>query len=342
MLRALLAALVLLAAPVSAGSGPGFHVEALHHVAPADGLLETGAGTCEWEATGARPFRELLASWNLDVPEGCGAVVELQVAVGDERSPWMHLGEWGLPPAERAGVKSALGEVDVDWFKAARPLEHVRLRVRAHGRAGAKVRVARLDLVLSDRADRSGLAALDARPPLERASWVRRLDVPFRSQRSAGKEIASRVCSPTSTSMVMAYRGVDIGLERVCASAYDEPHGIYGNWPRNVQAAYSFGVPGHLMRYSHWRDVEAAIAAGQPLVASIRVKPGELKGAPYESTDGHLVALVGFDEEGNVLSNDPATSDPARGRCVWSRKDLETVWMERGGVAYVLLAPAKR
>lgn len=342
MLACLIAASLACSAPEGAGSGPGFHIEALHRAAPSDGLLVAGReSACEWEAVGARPFREVLASWNLDVPEGAGAVVELQAAAGSERSEWLHLGEWGAPPAQRAPLVSALGKVETDWFKAAQPIDRIRVRVRAHGRAGLEVRVARLDLVLSDRSDTSGLAALDARPPLERASWVRRLDVPFRSQRNAGATIASRVCSPTSTSMVMAYRGVDVELERFCASAFDGPNDIYGNWPRNVQAAWVHGVPGHLMRYSHWRDVEASIAAGQPLVASIRVKPGELKGAPYESTDGHLVVLVGFDEAGNVLANDPATSDPARGRCVWSRKDLETVWMGRGGVAYVLLPPAK-
>lgn len=329
MLALLCAALAL--------QGPGFPVESQSRIAPSHGRLVAGGERAEWVESFATQlaWRELLVSWNLDVEEGAGAVVELEVEKDGERSGWLHLGEWGVAPGARAPLESALGTVEVDWFKAKGPLAAARVRVRAHGRTGAAVRVARLDLVASDIAARR--AAEASAPALDPKSWRRRLAVPFLSQRSAGAEIAARVCSPTSTTMLLAWRGVDVELERFCALAYDPVNDIYGNWPRNVQAAWTLGVPGRLARCSTWREVEQHIAADQPLVVSIRAKKGELAGAPYESTNGHLLVLVGFDEEGRVLANDPATSDPVLGRCTFSRADMEVVWMNRGGLAYVLM-----
>ena len=324
----------------SVSQGPGFAIETHSHRPSTEPVLVVDARGSSvdhvWEVTAQQPFRELVASWNLAVPDGCGAVVELQVATGSAESAWLHLGEWGVEPQQRAPLLSPLGQIHTDWFQAKEPITQARLRVRAHGSPAAKVRIARLDMVLSDRTNLSGKAALDARPPVERSRWARRLPVPFRTQRSAGETIASRVCSPTSTSMVMAYRGIDVPLETMCARAFDLPNNIYGNWPRNVQAAYTFGVPGRLARFSHWRDVEQHIADGSPLVISIRVRQGELRGAPYEKTDGHLVVITGVTAAGEVLVNDPATSDVAKGMCTWSREDLEVVWMGRGGLAYLL------
>jgi len=48
------------------------------------------------------------------------------------------------------------------------------------------------------------------------------------------------------------------------------------------------------------------------------------------------VVITGFTATGDVLVNDPATSDVAKGMCTWSREDLEVVWMGRGGLAYLL------
>jgi hypothetical protein len=138
--------------------------------------------------------------------------------------------------------------------------------------------------------------------------------------------------------MVMAYRGVSLPTITVAQTVYDAEHRIYGNWPYAVQGAYSYSVPGYLRRFSDWREVERAIAGDQPLVISIRVKPGQLSAAPQAATAGHLVVLTGFDREGNVEINDPNYSVPHSGRRLYPRQDLEQVWMRNSaGTAYVLL-----
>jgi hypothetical protein len=137
--------------------------------------------------------------------------------------------------------------------------------------------------------------------------------------------------------MVLEYRGVRRPTREVARRVYDPIHEIYGNWPRNVQAAYTLGVPGYLTRFREWREVEAAIARGQPLVASIRAGKGQLRDAPYPSTDGHLLVIVGFDADGRVLVNDPAASSPEGVPRAYPRSEMEGVWLRHGGTAYVLL-----
>ena len=191
--------------------------------------------------------------------------------------------------------------------------------------------------------DRRRPRLLSSNPKGESTSTSDRpLPVPFRSQKSEDPDIAGRICSPTSLAMVMEYRGVARSTAEVAAACYDPTHAIYGNWPRNVQAAYSFGIPGYLTRFSDWGDVERMIAGGQPLIISIRVKSeGDLPGAPYRTTEGHLLVLTGFEGEDGVRVNDPAALKREQGQLTYRRAELEQVWMRgAGGVAYVLLPTA--
>ena len=135
--------------------------------------------------------------------------------------------------------------------------------------------------------------------------------------------------------MVLAYHGVDVPTTDVAARAYDETHDIYGNWPRAIQTAWSFGVPGYLARFDGWGPVERLVASGSPVVVSIRVAEGELAGAPYASTSGHLLVVVGFEPDA-VLVNDPAAPDAASVRRKYARDELGRAWLGHGGVAYVL------
>ncbi len=285
--------------------------------------------------SGDFPFQDALLSWNVDAPEATSFVVELRVRAVDEEpwSAWLHVGDWGAPPDEPRTVRCDGGAIDVDFFRGERRFEAVQVRIRAFAReAGRALVLRRLTLCLSDR-ERS-VAPL---PALEPRPFGRVLDVPSRSQRAEDPTIAARICSPTSLAMLLEYRGAPASTAAVAARAFDPAHDIYGNWPRNVQAAWTFGVPGYLTRMSDWAEVERSIAEGQPLVVSIAARQGELAGAPYERTGGHLLVLVGFDERGDCVVNDPAAGEAATVRRVYRRSELESAWMGRGGTCYVLL-----
>ncbi|MDX2148180.1 MAG: C39 family peptidase, partial [Planctomycetota bacterium] len=332
-----------------------------------------------------RAFTEALLSWNMDLPQGATAIIELRVGRGsggrEQWSPWLYVGRVAgratpsldevLPrqpetngEAERrdraasgesivGGLGNVVtsfegGKIDTDYFVAAdgQVFESIQYRVRAGGSFNAtpELRESRQDVAPESAELEAGSSGLEpgasstldvpalvvpallepspavfvdrvavtltrpsAEPPRQPEVLVgRRLSVPFRSQRTAKPEIAGRICSPTSLAMLLAFRGERDDVADAAACAYDPENDIFGNWPANVQAAYELGVPAMLTRFANWGDVADAFARGQPIIASIRVRRGELAGAPYDATSGHLIVLKGFDGYGSVFVNDPA------------------------------------
>ena len=285
------------------------------------------------------PFDECLVSWNARHSKATGFGVEISVARSADQtfSPWMWIGEWNVSARPKdLALEFEDAKIDVDTFTSRSSWSAVRLRVRVRASDAAQLRFAldRLSIVPTLRAEHVASVESKGRALVNSA----RLDVPFRSQRVEAPALASRICSPTSLSMLLAYRGVDVPTAEVARRAYDPFHDIYGNWNRAIQSAYSFGVPGRLERIHDWRRAEDLLAAGQPLILSIAAKPGQLHGAPYASTAGHLLVLCGFDDASQALVNDPAADTANAGQIAYSRDDLETVWMKRGGTAYVLEA----
>lgn len=298
----------------------------------------------------AGKFNELVLSWNVATPAGAGFVVEARVGrrADDFWSPWLYFGDWGAPPtvADKC-VKFDGGRMDIDYFKSDQRYDRLQYRILAMDSAADQSLL--LDRFAICASDTTGLPdswrpppeAGNSSRPLDPARWQHRLAVPWRSQKSEKPEIAGRICSPTSLAMVLAFRGIKLSTADVAAACYDPAHDIYGNWPRNVQAAYSLGAPGYLTRFSDWDSVRRMIQNDQPLVISIRVpRAGELRGAPYKTTDGHLIVLAGFDGAGNAEIDDPAATDATHGRVRYRIEDLEQVWMKNtGGLAYVIQPP---
>ena len=307
------------------------------------GAPGTTAGTIQAEA----PFAcdELVPSWNFDADPDEALVVEVSVGDGRDWSSWLVVGHLGAIPSakgittEQAG---AWGRTACDTFVATRPFQRARLRVRAWDGGLVQGRFERVAFCFSkwgagaDAPRVAGASVPESRP--EPATV--RLDVPFRSQRSEAPELAPRICSPTSVAMVLAYHGVTVATAELAGRIYDEACELYGNWSRAVQVAYEFGLPGYVARFDDWSEVERVLASGTPLVISVRAEPGELAGAAFAATEGHLLVVRGFAEGGRVLVNDPAFEDAAGGVTSYSRADLERVWWQRRrGTAYVLGHP---
>ena len=179
------------------------------------------------------------------------------------------------------------------------------------------------------------------------AAWGTTLDVPERSQMiyPNGGPVW---CSPTSTSMVMAYWSAQIGepalnrpVPEVAAAVYDVVYRGNGNWPFNTAYAGRDGLVAYVSRMGSLAQVERWIEAGVPVVASVAWEPGQLPNAAVPSTDGHLLVIVGFTASGDVVVNDPA-ADPRLGlsvRRVYPRGTMERLWLTHSGGTVYLIYP---
>jgi hypothetical protein len=243
-------------------------------------------------------------------------------------SPWVAtvtLGDATFPPLPSvAGPLTA----DVDEFRASRPVDAVRLRVRCRGR------LPRAWLVTLSCADdqRVGSAA-----PTTGSAGV---SVPALSQLVEAPAIALRICSPTSVAMVLGYWGRAATAAAVAADTFHAGTDQFGVWPAAIRAAAARGVAGYLLRFPDWPAAAWCLARGIPIIASIRYAAGELSGAAIASTTGHLVVLTGYDN-GAVLVNDPAAATVAEVPRRYPRAEVVRAWLEGRGVGYVLFDPAR-
>ncbi len=291
------------------------------------------------------PFTELLPSWNLAVSQESGAALFVRARdAGDGVwSPWLYLGSWGrTTDAGKDTTAFDRGRVAIDVLELDRPADAFALRVdlQRFGFATTdRPTAGRVTAVVSGRVDdETERARLD--PPRARASgWARDLPVPFIPQRDGPEPMWSDICSPTCMAMVLAFRGVERPLTEHIAGVYDPEHELFGNWGRAIAWAGANGLEAELTRVRAWAQLERYIAAGQPVVASIRFGSGEFPSNVMDSTDGHLIVIRGLTDAGDAIVND--ASDAERGNGVVYHKDeLARAWFGAGGVAYIVRGEA--
>ncbi|MEO1697625.1 MAG: C39 family peptidase [Planctomycetota bacterium] len=282
------------------------------------------------------PFDRVIPSWN--VPHaGAPFRVDVRARTASGWTPWLRIGDWNVDARGSDAVTESDGaKVAVDVLDLERPADACELRLRTDaGSAVATSSALRFSVVLSDRSTLDARVASASAEPWPAAAPVS-IDVPKRSQRVDGGEIGGRICSPTSVAMTLEHFGAGAPTVELAHQIFDPHFGIFGNWNRAVQAAFDRGVPGRLVGVSSWATVARYLERGQPLVASIRAGEGELRGAPYTKTAGHLLVVTGLGAHGAVHVNDPASKTTAAVSRVYRREDVERVWFANGGVAYAL------
>ncbi|MEE1938979.1 C39 family peptidase [Streptomyces sp. TRM 70361] len=328
------------------------------------------------------PASELVPSWNAQTPAGTWIRIELRGTYTDGTdTPWYTMGVWasGDTDVRRASVDGQRDGVSSVWTdtlaiddtSAGPRLASYRLRVTLHRAPGsaAAPTVWRLGAMGSDVPGRFEVPA--SAPGV--ATGVE-LDVPRYSQNvHIGRypeydNGGEAWCSPTSTQMIVEYWGrgptaEDLAWVRpgysdpqVCHAArftYDHQYAGCGNWPFNTAYAATYrGMQGLVTRLDSLTDAERLIRAGIPLITSQSFLAAELDGAGY-GTAGHLMTVIGFTADGDVIANDPAADSNAAVRRVYRRRQFENIWLRTkrydangqvrsgtGGVCY-LIFPAK-
>jgi Peptidase_C39 like family len=305
-------------------------------------------------------FLTAVASWNVRTPAGSWIETQLRARIGNRWTRFYRMGEWSRDPGEHhrhsvAAQADADGTVGTDTLELKKPANAWQSRVFVHASEAGELPIVSLLAVTTGPNNMGSRVSVGSRvysrPSNQYAAWGIDLDVPERTQRVHESPDAlagggDAWCSPTSVSMIMAYWARkenqphwDVDQSTAAEGTYDPVYAGCGNWPFNVAFASEHGLAGWVERLGSLSDMERYIAAGIPLVASIRVKAGELSGSPYPKTDGHLLVVRGFTSAGDVITNDPYAL-PGHIRIVYNRAQFEQVWMNgSGGIVYVIAPP---
>lgn len=302
----------------------------------------------------SQPFSTAIASWNVQTPSGSWIETQLRARIGERWTRWYDMGNWssdrtGGHRHSVASQRDADGEVQTDTLVLAKPANAWQVQVEAHTGHGGALPLLTLVAVATGAAHYS---VADERNSKSDVLVGRDLKVPERTQRVDESPDAlagggDAWCSPTSVSMVMAYWAQrlhhpqwNVSTPAAADGTFDQSYHGCGNWPFNVAFASEHGLAGWVDRLSGLHEMEPFITADVPLIASIRVAPGELNGSPYKKTDGHLLVVRGFTSSGDVIANDPYGL-PGHIRIVYKREQFERVWMNgSGGIVYVIAPPS--
>ncbi|MCA9424970.1 MAG: C39 family peptidase [Candidatus Omnitrophica bacterium] len=160
--------------------------------------------------------------------------------------------------------------------------------------------------------------------------------VPHLCQHDGDEEKGERLCSPTSLAMVLRGYGIEASPQEMAELAYDPVHNLYGVWPRAIHAAFQKRALGWVEYVGNWKRAVQYLKRGIPLVCSIAFRKNELENPPYTSTKGHLLVLLGIDEEGRAVTHDPNLPSDKGAFLKWSPKDFSKAWFGHGGLAYVI------
>jgi hypothetical protein len=301
-------------------------------------------------ATTAAAFDRLVGSWDAFTPAATWVELHARVLQAPGWSRWYALPVW-------ASDTSTIKRHSVDGQKDDRAEVQTDTLLPA---AGLPASAYQLEMTLfSASTDASpqvklvSASTLPAGPQAEHLAGGVELSVPRHSQmlpayRSLGFGGGGEAwCSPTTTSMIMAYwAGVlhlpqlDIPVPQVAQGSYDYTYRGAGNWPFNTGFAASYGLTAYVDRFGSFDQVEPWIRAGVPIAISIAFRPGELPQAPIPSSPGHLLVVRGFTPNGNVVVNDPVAASDDQVRMVYDRAQLEHAWQHgSGGTVYVIYPP---
>src|ERR671937_2045621 len=301
-----------------------------------DGSGTYQSGTWTSPVTNLFPFNELVSSWNARTPAGTWIEVERQPQIDDGHwAKWYILGRWSSSDSafhrtSVGGQGNADGFVAIDTFFAKdHPAIAYRLRVTLFRRVGSSESPAlsRLSAIASNLTNQKMTF-----PSSSTMTEERDLGVPMYSQEIHHGEFpqydngGEAWCSPTSTSMVVAYwsavTGHDYGptpaemswvpyadpwVDFTARAVYDYHYNGAGNWPFNAAYAASRGLVADVTQLHNLREAEPFIRNGIPLVASVAWNSNKLDGG-IKSTNGHLSVIEGFTADGSkVIVNDPAS-----------------------------------
>lgn len=303
--------------------------------------------------TTQKPITTIVASWNAITPPGTWMEVHVRVKQGNTWTHWYILPIWAsdfstIHRHSVDGQGDASGTVATDTFyTVSQKATAYQLSITLFSASPTgSPEVRRIAAIATNDADAQHTPDV----PSNRAAWGINLPVPQRSQmlsqyQSSGYGGGGEVwCSPTSTSMVMAYWSnvlhrpdLDQTVPDAARDTYDFTYDGTGNWPFNAAYAGHYGLHAFVTRMYSMSQVEQWIKAGVPIVMSTAYGAGQLPGSPIPSSNGHLLVIRGFTAHGDVITNDPAAATDNAVQVIYPRAILQKLWLDTSnGTVYVI------
>ncbi|SEC56386.1 Peptidase_C39 like family protein [Streptomyces sp. 2231.1] len=300
------------------------------------------------------PATEVIASWNAHTPDGTWIQVELRGTYSDGTdTPWYVMGRWaaGDQDIKRTSVDDQTDGRSTIWTdtfsiddaSTGLRLTSYRLRLTLYRKPGTRLTptVWRLGAMGSDIPDRFTVPA--STPGLAQELAVPRYSQEIHKGQYPQYDNGGEAwCSPTSSQMIIEYWGgrltpeqlswvdpsyADPQVDHAARFTYDHQYEGCGNWPFNAAYAATFhGLQGVVTRLASLTDLETLVAAGIPAITSQSFLKTELTGAGY-GTSGHLMTVIGFTADGDVIANDPASPGDDAVRRVYLRREFENIWL---------------
>ena len=280
-----------------------------------------------------RPFDELIFSWNGMRPK-IGKWTFWASIFAEEWSPWIKYAEWSSK-LQKTFKHAPQGSKVESFQDAVYPKDGLcdafQVKVTAEDGADLKLLDA-LFVCLSD------LSSHAVSVPQETLRTVLLPNVPRRSQLKLEHPRYLDFCSPTATSTAINYL---LGAKKTDPIAFaekihDDEFDIYGNWILNTAQAFQ-ELGGkfrcRVERLSSFSMLHSFLVRGLPVIVSIR---GPLAGSYRPMTFGHLICVIGYDDEQQkVHCIDSGFPEDDQTNVSYPLKDFLDAWARRQNLAYV-------
>jgi len=299
------------------------------------------------------PITTIVSSWNATTPTDTWMEVHVRVQEAGTWTHWYILPIWAsdfstIHRHSVDGQQDATGSVATDTFSVGhQKATAYQLSVTLFSTSRTvSPSVRRITAIATNDRDAQHTPVISS----NKVAWGINLPVPQRSQMlkqyqglsyGGGGEVW---CSPTSTSMVLAYWAKILHrpdlvqtVPNAARDTYDFTYQGTGNWPFNTAYAGRYELHAFVTRMYSMSQVEQWIKFGVPIVISIAYGRGQLLGSPIPSSDGHLLVIRGFGRNGDVITNDPAAASDATVQITYPRTILQTLWLNASnGTVYVI------
>lgn len=170
------------------------------------------------------------------------------------------------------------------------------------------------------------------------------IETPCISQMKREAEIANRICSPTSMTMLLNRLGENLLVEDVAYKCFDYKYNEFGNWSYNVAYAGSLGYKAYI-QFGNIDLLINELNKGYPVEVSVKYTNDinnklypYIENAPL-TTSGHLIVVCGMECTKNskyVIVNDPAAKENNGVRLKYKFDDFMKAWATSNYIMYVI------